>query len=156
MRQFLDKAGPLIAAMPPGYFALVMSTGIISIACHLLGFWFLAIPLFWLTLAFYLILWLLTLWRLFCYPRQFLSDFTDDTRGVEFFTVIAGTCILGNQWVLFLGAYRIAVTSINWPSVVELPDHMSEIVSPNPHLQPGAFSICPHLLLHKTATEKVW
>lgn len=109
MRQFLEKAGPLIAAMPPAYYALVMSTGIISIACHLLGFWFLAIPLFWLNLAFYLILWLLTLWRLFCYPRQFLADFTDHTRGVEFFTVIAGTCILGNQCVLLLGAYRTAV-----------------------------------------------
>ena len=92
MRQLLGKAGPLIAAMPPGYFAMVMSTGIVSIACHLLGFWFLAVPLFWLNLALYLILWLLTFLRLVFYPRQMFADLTSHTRGVEFFTIIAEKC----------------------------------------------------------------
>jgi tellurite resistance protein TehA-like permease len=110
MRQLWGKVGPLIAAMPPAYFALVMSTGIISSACHLLGLWFLAIPLFWLNLALYLMLWLLTLLRLVCYPRQLFSDFTSHTRGVEFFTIIAGTCILGNQFVLLLEAYGTAAS----------------------------------------------
>jgi tellurite resistance protein TehA-like permease len=108
MKQLLGKAGPLIASMPPAYFALVMSTGIVSIACHLLGFWFLAVPLFWLNLALYLILWLLTFLRLICYPRQIISDFTSHTRGVEFFTIIAGTCILGNQFYLLREAYSPA------------------------------------------------
>jgi tellurite resistance protein TehA-like permease len=105
MWQFWGKVGPLIAAMPPAYFALVMSTGIVSIACHLQGFWLLAVSLFWLNLALYLILWVLTLWRLVCYPRQMFSDFTSHTRGVEFFTLVAGTCILGSQLVLLLQAY---------------------------------------------------
>jgi tellurite resistance protein TehA-like permease len=108
MRQLLGKAGPLIAAMPPGYFAMVMSTGIVSIACHLLGFWFLAVPLFWLNLALYLILWLLTFLRLVFYPRQMFADLTSHTRGVEFFTMIAGTCILGYQFYLLQEAYRPA------------------------------------------------
>ncbi len=37
--------------MPPGYFALVMSTGIVSLACHLMGFAFLALVLFWMNLS---------------------------------------------------------------------------------------------------------
>ena len=108
MRQLLGKVGPLIAAMPLVYFAMVMSTGIVSIACHLLGFWFLAVSLFWLNLALYLILWLLTLWRLVFYPRQMFADLTSHTRGFEFFTMIAGTCILGNQFYLLLEAYGLA------------------------------------------------
>lgn len=110
MRQLWVRAGPLIQAMPPAYFALVMSTGIVSIACHLLGFWFLALPLFWLNLALYLILWLLTLCRLVCYPRQLLADFTSYSRGVGFFTMVAGTGILGNQFVLLLEAYGTAMS----------------------------------------------
>ena len=108
MRQPLGKAGPLIAALPPAYFAMVMSTGIVSIACHLLGFWFLAVSLFWLNLVLYLILWSLTLWRLVCYPRQMFADLISHTRGVEFFTLVAGTCLLGNQFYLLLEAQRTA------------------------------------------------
>ncbi|MGA8573840.1 MAG: tellurite resistance/C4-dicarboxylate transporter family protein [Desulfobaccales bacterium] len=104
----LGQAGPLIAAMPPACFAMTMATGIVSIACHLLGFWFLAVPLFWLNLALYLILWLLTLARLALYPSQMFADLTSHTRGVGFFTMIAGTCILGTQFYLLLEAYTPA------------------------------------------------
>ncbi len=109
MEDLQGKAGSLIAAMPPAYFALIMSTGIVSIACHVLGFRFLAIILFWLNLASFLILWVLTIWRLVCYPRLMFADFTSHTRGVEFFTTVAGTCILGNQLVLLLEANQLAV-----------------------------------------------
>jgi tellurite resistance protein TehA-like permease len=86
--------------MPPAYFALVMSTGIVSIACHLLGFWFLATSLFWLNLGLYLALWLLTLLRIGFYPQQIWADLRSHTRGVGFFTIIAGTAIVGSQLVI--------------------------------------------------------
>ena len=99
-----DRIRPLIADMSPACFAMLMSTGIVSIACHLSGLGFLAMPLFWLNLGFYLILWLLTALRLRFYPRQVLSDLNNHSRGVEFFTMVAGTCILGSQMVILKNA----------------------------------------------------
>ena len=105
----LGKTGSLIANLSPGYFALVMSTGIISIACHLLGFSFLALPLFWLNLGLYLTLWLLFLIRLALYHREVLADFQSHSRGAGFLTMAAGTCILGAQFVLMLDSPHLAV-----------------------------------------------
>ena len=58
-----------IADLPPAYFAMVMATGIVSIACHLLGFRYVDIGLFWLNVLFYLTLWGFTAVRLILYPR---------------------------------------------------------------------------------------
>ena len=88
--------------MVPGYFALVMSTGLVSLTCHLMGFRFPALVLFWMNVGFYLILWCLSLLRLIFYPRRVLDDFQSHTRGVGFFTVIAGTCLLGSQCLIVL------------------------------------------------------
>ena len=52
-----------IANLPPAYFAMVMATGIVSIASHLLGFRFLDISLLWLNVLFYAILWGLNIVR---------------------------------------------------------------------------------------------
>ena len=90
--------------MSPGYFALVMSTGIVSLACHLMGGAVPALVLFWMNAGFYLILWCLSLQRLIFYPRRVLDDFWSHSRGVGFFTVIAGTCILGSQCLILLKA----------------------------------------------------
>lgn len=75
--------------MSPGYFALVMSTGIVSLACHLMGLAIPALVLFWMNVGFYLILWCLSLLRLTFYPRRVLDDLQSHSRGVGFFTVIA-------------------------------------------------------------------
>jgi tellurite resistance protein TehA-like permease len=108
MKPLLDKMSSLLADLSPAYFALVMSTGIVAIACHLLGYWFLALPLFWLNVLFYLVLWLLFLIRLFMCHRKFWADFHDHSRGVGYFTVVAGTCILGSQLIIIPGAVNIA------------------------------------------------
>ena len=41
--------------MHPAYFAMVMATGIVSIACHLLGMPVVALALFWLNIVFYVV-----------------------------------------------------------------------------------------------------
>jgi len=61
----------------PAYFALVMATGIISIACHVLKMDWLAFPLFYLNIFSYVVLWVLILVRIFRYPTQFLADLAD-------------------------------------------------------------------------------
>jgi tellurite resistance protein TehA-like permease len=109
MKQVEGKSGSLIAGLPPAYFALAMSTGIVSLACHLLGFRSLALLLFWLNVGFYFILWLLFIMRLIFYHQEMLADFQSHARGVGFFTMVAGTCILGSQFVILVDAPGIAV-----------------------------------------------
>jgi len=87
----------------PGYFALVMATGIVSIASHLLGMAWIAWPLFYINQVAYGILWLLTLARLLRYFPRLLADLTNHARGPGFFTLVAGTCVLGSQFVILAG-----------------------------------------------------
>jgi tellurite resistance protein TehA-like permease len=98
-----------IEELPPAYFAMVMATGIVSISSDLMGFEFIAVPLFWLNIIFYGALWLLTLARMFLYWNRFYADLCSHSRGVGFFTMVAGSCILGNQFVLLKNAHEPAV-----------------------------------------------
>jgi tellurite resistance protein TehA-like permease len=91
------------AGLFPGYFALVMATGIVSIAAHLLGLELVALPLLLLNIAAYAVLWVLTLWRLAAYSAPLLADLRSHARGPGFFTLVAGTCVLGTQVVLLTG-----------------------------------------------------
>lgn len=90
----------LIQTLNPNYFALVMATGIVSIGCYLLEMPRVARALFWLNVPAYLILLLFTVARLLIYRSRFLADLTDHKRGVGFFTTVAATCVLGNQFLL--------------------------------------------------------
>jgi tellurite resistance protein TehA-like permease len=96
----------VVAELPPAYFAMVMATGIVSIASHHMGFSFVSVPLLWLNTACYLVLWGLTLARLAFQPRRFAADLSHHLSGVGFFTMVAGTCVLGSQFVILLQAYR--------------------------------------------------
>jgi tellurite resistance protein TehA-like permease len=102
------KIGSAAANLFPGYFALIMATGIISIATHLLELRSLAWGLLALNLVAYLILWLLLLIRLIGFFPRVKADITDHVRGPGFFTVIAGTCVLGSQLVIVAGQYVAA------------------------------------------------
>ncbi len=84
----------------PGYFALVMATGIVSMACFLLNIPLVAHSLFYINIAAYLILWLVYGLRLRHFFPQVLTDFTSHEKGPAFFTLVAGTCVLGVQFIL--------------------------------------------------------
>jgi tellurite resistance protein TehA-like permease len=92
----------------PAYFALVMATGIISIACHVLKMDWLAFPLFYLNIFFYFVLWVMILVRVFRYPLQMRADLADHGRSPGFFTLVAGTNVLGSQFVLLASNQRAA------------------------------------------------
>lgn len=89
-----------IGGLFPGYFALVMATGIVSIASELLGMLLIARVLLWINLAAYAHLSLLLLVRVAAYPRRVLDDLCDHARGPGFFTLVAGTCVLGVQMLV--------------------------------------------------------
>src|SRR6478672_11009869 len=79
-----------LAGMHPAYFAMVMATGIVSIASHLLGMVWIGRGLFWLNILFYASLCVLTLLRVFHYPQRVGADLMHHGRSVGFFTIVAG------------------------------------------------------------------
>ncbi|HLT19914.1 MAG TPA: hypothetical protein VKZ96_10680, partial [Thermomicrobiales bacterium] len=97
-----------LQSLHPAYFALVMATGIVSIAAQLEGMRSIAIALFWINLLAYALLWLLTLGRLTLYFPRFLDDFTDHARAPGFFTAVAGTGVLGSQCIVLFGQREAA------------------------------------------------
>ncbi len=94
--------------LQPGGFALVMATGIVSIAANLLGMRLVAVPMFWFNIGAYALLWILTIARVISYPELFRRDLMDHRHGPEFFTAVAGTCVLGSQFIIIYEAYRAA------------------------------------------------
>ena len=108
----VSKENPVdeaITDLYPGYFALVMATGIVSIATFLLDLKWISLLLFEINKVAYVVLWCLALIRLFFYKSYFLRDLVDHVRGPGFFTVVAGTCVLGGQFVIISHNYFIAL-----------------------------------------------
>lgn len=97
-----------IKKLSPAYFALVMATGIISIAAWFKGMKFLAETLFFLNLLYFISLIFLSIIRCVRYWEQVLQDFKDYQKAPGFFTLVAALCIIGNQVVLFYGAFALA------------------------------------------------
>lgn len=86
-----------VANLFPGYFALVMATGIVSIASHFLNIAFVPQFLLVVNVVAYVVLWVLTLWRLLAFFPRVTVDLVSHARGPGFFTLVAGTCVLGSQ-----------------------------------------------------------
>jgi tellurite resistance protein TehA-like permease len=107
-----------VASMHPASFAIVMATGIISIACQLLGLRPLAVALFWANIAFYAALWVLTALRIARFPAQVVADISHHGRSVGFFTTVAATCVLGSQF-LVVAEFRPAAAAL-WAAGIVL------------------------------------
>ena len=115
-----------LAGMHPAYFALVMATGIVSIASQLLDVPLVPKALFALNVVFYPALWVLTVVRAFRHRARFVADLSHHGRAVGFFTIVAATCVLGSQcliigeaptvafwlWVLGIVLYVVLVYSV--------------------------------------------
>jgi len=93
----------------PGYFALVMATGIISIACFLLEMKTISVALLVVDVVAYFVLSLLLLLRLLFFFSRVKADIKDHVRGPGFFTVVAGTCVLGSALLIVVEGYRPAL-----------------------------------------------
>ena len=131
-----------LADFPPGYFAMVMATGIVSIACHLLGYQLLSRPLVWLNILFYAVLWALTVARCILHRERILRDLGDHTRGPGFFTTIAATSILGSQAVIIEqapGAAKIllAVAIALWLGLIYTVFTLLTVRAQKPSLEQG-------------------
>src|SRR5680860_2063 len=106
---FLFGMQDLIKKLAPSYFAMVMATGIVSIASDFLGMPLIAMGLFWLNIFAYVILCGLTFLRFILFRKEFLADLFSHTQGVGFFTTVAATCILGGQFIHLWENFEVAV-----------------------------------------------
>ena len=98
-----------ISRLSPGSFSIVMATGIVSISAHFMGHDFFAKTLFLLNTAIYAILFTLNLSRMFRFRRDILPELLDHCRGPGFFTIIAGSTVLGSQFILIQDEPEIAL-----------------------------------------------
>ena len=84
-----------VRGLTPGYFALVMGSGIISVGLRLEGHGSLSVALLVVAEVAFVVLLGLTGWRLVAHRAAVADDFADPRRAFGFFTVIAGTNVLG-------------------------------------------------------------
>ena len=97
-----------IRHLSPAYFALVMATGIVGIAVDQTGFGVAAVVFLALNLLQYVVLWTLTIWRVARHWDAVCADLVGHQSGPGFFTMVAGTCVLGSQVMLVTSATTIA------------------------------------------------
>ena len=93
-----------IRTLHPAYFALVMATGIVSIAAHLLGMTILSRALLAINAVAFIVLWILFAIRLARFRREMFADLIDHQRGVGFFTSVAATSVFGSQLLMLTGS----------------------------------------------------
>lgn len=84
-----------LEGLPPGYFALVMATGILAFAFNMIGLPLLSGVFVGLTLLAWLVLVGLSMWRLLRFPRAVKIDLLNIRRVFAFFTLVASTSIVG-------------------------------------------------------------
>jgi len=99
-----------LAGLHPAYFALVMATGIVSIACQITTSFLapVALALFWLNGIFYAALWALTIARVVRHRAEVTRDLLHHGRSVGFFTIVPATCVLGSQCLVVGGSTTAA------------------------------------------------
>lgn len=115
METALDAEHPrVLATLNPGIFAMVMATGICSIAAWQQQYLGLADAMLWLNAAIYVILWVLVVVQVIVNARHFSMNFVDHVRLPGVFTVIAGTCVLGSQLILIAGKSWFGLATALW------------------------------------------
>lgn len=108
-----------LSNLPIAYFALVMATGIVSVASYNLNFIYTAHLLLYFNIVAYIILTVLYIGRLIFYRTNFINDIQDLAKSPGLLTYVAGTCVLGNQFIVIVGNYTVAtilfyIGSIAW------------------------------------------
>ncbi|MCC7007957.1 MAG: tellurite resistance/C4-dicarboxylate transporter family protein [Acidobacteria bacterium] len=113
VRSHLDAR---LADLHPAYFALVMATGIVAIACRASGLQAFATLLSRINLIAYPAIWVLFLARVVRNPERVREDWASHQRAPGYFTLVAATGMLGMQAVRLHG--NIAVATVLWWATV--------------------------------------
>lgn len=112
------RADSAVASLAPGYFALVMGSGIVSIGLKIRGLPAASMVLLAICAIGYVLLVVLHGLRLLRHGRRVHEDFNDPRRGFGFFTFVAGTNVLGirlaSEGALAWTGALLAVAVLAW------------------------------------------
>ena len=97
-----------IATLFPGYFAMVMATGIIAVGCSQQDLAWLAQGLYFIAAAAYVVLAVLLALRVLRFWPAFTADLTNHAKGFAFLTTVAGTNVLGSASGVIHGWWALA------------------------------------------------
>lgn len=92
-----QRADAAVRDLAPGYFALVMASGIVSVGMRSAGQETISAVLLGVALAAYAVLVVLSLLRLLRHRPAMAGDLADPARAFGFFTFVAATCVLGSR-----------------------------------------------------------
>jgi tellurite resistance protein TehA-like permease len=92
----------------PGYFALVMATGILAIAATQQQVTWLANALYAIAAVSYVVLLVLNLARAVMFNASFTTDLTSHAKGFAFLTIVAGTNVLASASAVVHGWWDLA------------------------------------------------
>jgi tellurite resistance protein TehA-like permease len=96
--------GLSVRDLPPNIFAIVMATGIVAIALNTAGWPAGGRVLFWVGAGTYAVLWVLSAIRWTRHRPAVRADLFNHARAPGFFTVVAGTGVLGSGSIVFYDA----------------------------------------------------
>lgn len=115
---FGARVGEAVQTLTPGYFALTMASGIISVGLELEGIHWLSAALLAVCAVSYAVVLVLSIARLVRFRADMAQDFMDPSRAFGFLTFIAGTNVLGVRLGMsgWLGATAglLAVAAAAW------------------------------------------
>ncbi|GAA2406013.1 tellurite resistance/C4-dicarboxylate transporter family protein [Mycolicibacterium llatzerense] len=124
-----------VRTLEPGYFALVMATGIVSTATCLLKLHALSAVLLWIAGIAYAVLVAGNVARITLFGNDFRADLADPERSFTVFTFVAATDVLGARllldghvtpagWLAIVGgvAWLVLGYLIPWTAVLSHPD----------------------------------
>jgi tellurite resistance protein TehA-like permease len=107
-----------VEGLTPGYFALVMATGIISVGLKLERHETLSSVLLAVCVTAFVVLLTLTVWRFVSYRSSVNDDFMDPRRAFGFFTFVAGTNVLGvrlgMEGLYWVTALLLVLSGLAW------------------------------------------
>jgi tellurite resistance protein TehA-like permease len=135
------RSGP-VATLFPGYFALVMATGIIAIAASQQKIDWLAETLYAIAAVAYVVLMVLITIRVVAFNRAFATDVTSHAKGFAFLTVVAATNVLGSASAVVHGWWSLAwvlwwISLPLWAVLLYSTLIAVVILSPKPGLEAG-------------------
>lgn len=97
-----------IAGLSPGYFALVMATGIIAVGAAQQDLDWLAQALYAVAAVGYVALIVLSALRIVRFPKRFAGDLTSHAKGFAFLTAVAASNVLGGASGIIHGWWDLA------------------------------------------------
>lgn len=131
-----------VRSLFPGYFAMVMATGIVAVGASQQDLTWLADGLYLVAAITYVVLAVLLTWRLLIASKLLAADITSHTKGFAFLTTVAATNVLGsasgvihNQWALAWGLWWFSLAL--WAFFVYATLFAVVLKGPKPGLEKG-------------------